>query len=56
MQEPLVGAVPGGSIDLAGAGVKVKKLENKKGLMEEEEMGEDERLEREAALAELLGM
>lgn len=56
MQELLVGSVPGGSIDLVGAGVRVKKVEIRKGLMEEEEMGEDMRLEREAALAELLGM
>lgn len=54
MQEPLVGAVPGGSIDLVAAGVR--KVVVRKGLMEEEEMGEAERIERQLALNELMGL
>lgn len=56
MQELLVGGVPGGSIDLSGIGLQNKGTEIRKGLMEENELGEDEILERERVLAELMGL
>lgn len=59
-QELAVGVVPGGSIDLAAAGVRVRRVFKgarlARGVMEEEEMEEDEREERERALKELMGM
>jgi DEAD/DEAH box helicase domain-containing protein len=61
MQEPAKGVTPGGTIDLAAAGVRPRATEGARrdreirGVMEEEEMEEAERVEREAALAELLG-
>lgn len=61
MQEPPKGVTPGGTIDLAAAGVRPRAMEGARrdkemrGVMEEEEMEEAERVEREAALAELLG-
>lgn len=59
-QEPAVGVVPGGSIDLAAAGVRVPKVSKgprlARGVMEEDEMEEEEREERERALRELMGM
>lgn len=59
MQEPAKGVTPGGTIDLAGAGVHVGRhsgvAREARGVMEEEDMEEAERVERDAALAELLG-
>lgn len=61
MQEPAKGVTPGGTIDLAGAGVRIGRhsgvggVRQAGGVMEDEEMEEAERAERDAALAELLG-
>lgn len=63
MQDPLEGEVPGGSIDLAALGINPARFMNRlnqqpaRGTMQaEEEMNEDERVERELVLAELMGM
>ncbi|KAI5481435.1 DNA/RNA helicase, DEAD/DEAH box type [Pseudohyphozyma bogoriensis] len=71
VQPIMVGAVPGGSIDLAAAGIKTfpgkgvgpgggflaagRRSALGRGEVETEEMGVDEEAEREAALAELMG-
>lgn len=67
MQEPAIGVTPGGTLDLAGAGVRadIRHMAERGetyssrpttgGVMEAEEMNEAQRLEREAALAELMG-
>lgn len=61
-QEPAKGVTPGGTVDLAGAGVRIPAPQRReqeqvglKGVMEEEEMEEREREERERVLNELLG-
>lgn len=60
MQEPAFGVVPGGSIDLASAGVRATSGARggtvaRSGIMDDEEMPEEETVERERALAALLG-
>ncbi|SCZ94454.1 BZ3500_MvSof-1268-A1-R1_Chr12-2g03910 [Microbotryum saponariae] len=66
LQKPAQGIVPGGSIDLAGAGVRRSHINKahdvqqrgtveKEGVMEEEEISEAEVRERDRVLAELLG-
>ncbi|KDE02482.1 hypothetical protein MVLG_06962 [Microbotryum lychnidis-dioicae p1A1 Lamole] len=62
LQEPAQGIVPGGSIDLAGAGVRRSLIDaqqlrtvEKEGVMEEEEISEAGVRERDCVLAELLG-
>ncbi|KDE02194.1 hypothetical protein MVLG_07236, partial [Microbotryum lychnidis-dioicae p1A1 Lamole] len=62
LQDPAQGIVPGGSIDLAGAGVRRSLIDaqqrrtvEKEGVMEEEEFSEAGVRERDRVLAELLG-
>lgn len=63
---PAFGVTPGGTLDLAAAGVRadirqaaergpVTVRSQVAGVMESQELGDDERRERDAALAELLG-
>lgn len=59
MQAPATGVTPGSTIDLVGAGVRPGRVaaltREARGVMEEDEMDQDEVEERERALAELMG-